>query len=71
LGEAHFKAYSLSARSFKTNMMIWERETNNILSEVFKIKPEYQEKEVKVRPTTAGDITSKPASLTFSSAFKT
>jgi hypothetical protein len=52
-------------------MMIWERETNNILSEVFKIKPEYQEKEVKVRPTTAGDITSKPASLTFSSTFKT
>jgi hypothetical protein len=25
LGEVYFKAYSLAAKSFKTNMVIWER----------------------------------------------
>lgn len=63
-------AYILAANSFKTNMLIWEKETIGIIGEVFKIKPEYQLKEVKNRPTTAGDPVSKQAGITFSPQLK-
>ena len=63
--------YMLSVNTFKTNLVIWERETMNILGDVFKIKPEYQVKEVKNRPTTAFDPASKFPSPKFSPQFKT
>lgn len=51
-------------------MLIWEKETIGIIGEVFKIKPEYQLKEVKNRPTTAGDPVSKQTGIVFSPQLK-
>lgn len=52
-------------------MLIWEKETIGIIGEVFKLKPEYQIKETKIRPTTAGEPTTKNAGISFSSQLKT
>jgi hypothetical protein len=68
--ESQFNAYSFSASSFKTNMLVWERETLNIIEDVFRVKPEYQIKEGKNRPVTAGEL-AKHGPLTFSPQFKT
>ena len=64
-------SYILAASSFKTNMLIWEKETIGIIGEVFKLKPEYQIKETKNRPTTAGDPTTKNSGIAFSTTLKT
>lgn len=52
-------------------MLIWEKETIGIIGEVFKLKPEYQIKETKNRPTTAGDPSTKNAGIAFSPQLKT
>lgn len=64
-------AYTLSSKTFHSNMLAWERETNNILTEIFKAKPEYQLKEVHHRPTTAIDSTTKSPALAFSLQYRT
>jgi hypothetical protein len=40
--EKELNTYALSAKTFKNNMLVWERETSNIISDVFKTKPDYQ-----------------------------
>jgi hypothetical protein len=64
-------SYILAAKTFKNNLLVWERETTNIIGDILKSKPEYQVKEVQIRPTTAVDPSSKAPSLAFSSQFKT
>jgi hypothetical protein len=62
-------SYVLAGTTFKNNLIIWERETNIILNDIFKIKSDYQGRE-KPRPTTANEASSK-ALLTFSPLLKT
>ncbi len=52
-------------------MLIWEKETNAIIGEVFKLKPEYQLKETKIRPTTALEATIKSPPIFFAPQLKT
>ena len=69
--EKDLNIYMLSAKTFKNNMLVWERETSNIINDIFKSKPEYQIREALVRPGTAVDSSTKAAVLTFSSQLKT
>ena len=69
--DAQFNAYQLGANAFKMNLLAWEQETINIIGDVFRLKPEYQLRENKNRPMTAGEPAAEATALTFSPSFKT
>ena len=57
--------------AFKTNLLVWESETNNIIGDVFRLKPEYQIRENNARPMTAVNPSTKVTTLSFAPQFKT